>query len=155
MAIARKIPPKLKPKTRHYDYSQVVSPNLDKIACWFQMGHTQEQIADALGITRGTFCAWCKTHPELGILLSYKQIADDRVEQALYSRAVGYESTEVHYEEGTLGHKTKTITRKVEHNVTAQIYWLKNRRPDRWREQSQVEQTGELKLVFDADDEKV
>ena len=69
----------------------------------------------------------------------YGHIAKDRlqlwiyteVENALFRRAIGYEYDEVTYECGV---ETKRVRKHVVGDVTAQIYWLKNRRPDLWRD---------------------
>jgi hypothetical protein len=38
----------------------------------------------------------------------------------------------------------KVITKKVEPSTTAQIFWLKNRRPDRWRDRHELD--GEISI---------
>jgi hypothetical protein len=67
-----------------------------------------------------------------------KQIADDRAEQALYERAVGYD-----YDDGITS-KGKPIIRHMPPDVGALRTWLYNRRPDRWRDKIEVTQTGTL-----------
>jgi len=119
------------------------------------MGYPDKVIIGALGISAPVFQEWKKKHKEFADALALKEIADIEVEACLFKRATGYTTTEVHYEEGTQGVKTKTITKQIEPNVTAQIYWLKNRKPDQWRDKTEVEQTGDVVLKFDKDDEKV
>lgn len=57
------------------------------------------------------------------------------VENALLKRALGYEYQEERIE---VSEKDgKRIIQTIKHVVpdtTAQIYWLKNRRPDKWRD---------------------
>ena len=56
-----------------------------------QRGATDREIADALGIAESTFYNWRHSHPEfLEAVKLGKEAADDRVESALYHRAVGY-----------------------------------------------------------------
>ena len=53
----------------------------------------------------------------------------------LLKRALGYEYTEKKIEIEANG--GKKITQTVKHmapDTTAQIFWLKNRRPDKWRD---------------------
>ena len=39
---------------------------------------------------------------------------------------------------------TKEVTKEVAQDTTAQIFWLKNRRPDLWRDKQQIEHSGEI-----------
>ena len=69
-----------------------------------------------------------------------KADADDRVERSLYSRAVGYSFNS----EKIFCNKDGEVTRVpiVEHvppDVTAQIFWLKNRKPSEWRDVQNIE----------------
>jgi hypothetical protein len=71
-----------------------------------------------------------------------KEEADSRVEQSLYQRAVGYSFES----EKVFCNKDGEVTRVpiVEHvppDVTACIFWLKNRDPAHWRDAWQLEAT--------------
>ncbi len=69
-----------------------------------------------------------------------KEIVDYEVENALLKRALGYKYDEVTIEEFDDGSvKTKTVTKEVIPDTTAQIFWLKNRRPDKWRDKQMIE----------------
>lgn len=73
---------------------------------------------------------------------------DQDVENALLRRALGFEYKEVIEEEtklanGMVKKYTKTVKRVALPDVTAQIFWLKNRRPDRWREKQDITTTFE------------
>lgn len=64
------------------------------------------------------------------------------MENALLRRALGYEveetTSEIREENGK---KTKYIKKTIKHVVpdtTAQIFWLKNRRPDKWRDKHEI-----------------
>ena len=64
------------------------------------------------------------------------------MENALLKRALGYEAeettTEIREENGK---KTKYIKKTMRHvlpDTTAQIFWLKNRRPDKWRDKHEI-----------------
>ena len=68
------------------------------------------------------------------------------VENALFKRSQGYDYDEVTKEEcdsekGSYT-KTKTVTKHVNPDVTAQIFWLKNRKPEEWRDIKAQEITG-------------
>ena len=67
---------------------------------------------------------------------------DRQVENALLKRALGYEYDEITTE---YGKEIKRVTKQVVPDVTAQIFWLKNRKPDQWRDKQQIEHSGEIK----------
>ena len=99
---------------------------------WARIGLTDEQIAENCGIAVRTLYEWKNKYPQImQALKKGKAWADTEVENALFKRAVGYEYDEVTYEDGKL---TKVVKKHVSGDVTAQIYWLKNRRPDLWRD---------------------
>lgn len=79
---------------------------------------------------------WKKAYAEIADALKKgKEVADIEVENALYKRALGYDFEETKVEVEANGKKKITnITRHIAPDVTAQIFWLKNRRPDKWRD---------------------
>lgn len=102
---------------------------------WGRRGLTNEQIAHNMGISRSTLDVWCKTYPDISdALKNSKEVADINVENALYKRATGYTYEEVRQEIDDRGKKKiiKTI-KQIPPDTTAQIFWLKNRQSDRWR----------------------
>lgn len=63
-----------------------------------------------------------------------KEVVDVKVENALLKRALGYTYKETRKEGTPRGvQKVVEITKTVPPDVTAQIFWLKNRKPDVWR----------------------
>lgn len=77
---------------------------------WARDGLTDEQIANNCKITASTLYEWKKRFPEISEALKKgKEIVDFEVENALLNKALGGDTT-------------------------AQIFWLKNRRPDKWRD---------------------
>jgi hypothetical protein len=106
-----------------------------------RFGATEDEIADELKISDTTLDNWKKTRPEfLGALKASKAAADDRVERSLYARATGYSYDAVKIFHTKDGKITKVpYTEHVPPDVTAQIYWLKNRRPDRWRDVQNID----------------
>lgn len=128
-------------------YETHVKPKLDLIAQWARDGAIERDIAKKLGVSESTFSGYKKEHPELMETLTVnKEVADARVESALYKRAIGYEYTETSKEVGPDGVKIKTTTKQVAPDVTAQIYWLNNRRPDRWRNKQDISIEGASKV---------
>ena len=128
-------------------YETHVKPKLDLIAQWARDGSIERDIAKKLGVSESTFSGYKKEHEELLQTLTVnKEVADARVESALYKRAIGYEYTETSREQGPGGVKTKTTVKQVAPDVTAQIYWLNNRRPDRWRNKQDISIEGAPKV---------
>jgi hypothetical protein len=78
-----------------------------------------------------------------GALKVGKAQADERVARSLYQRAVGYSfhSEKVHYDKDRAKWARTPIVEHVPPDVTACIFWLKNRDPARWRDAWQVEHT--------------
>ena len=88
-----------------------------------------------MGISRGTFYEWIKRFDDISEAIKKgKEVVDYEVQQTLLKSALGYRTKETRIETDEDG-KTKTIIieRDVPPNVTAQIFWLSNRRPDKWR----------------------
>lgn len=59
---------------------------------------------------------------------------DSAVEDALFRRAVGYDTTDVLIETADGKEKRRETTSSVPGDLKAQIFWLQNRLPDRWGE---------------------
>lgn len=117
-------------------YARWLTPEgLLQLEAWARDGLVDEQIAHNMGIATGTLYEWKNKYPEISEALKKgKEIVDIIVENALLKRALGYQYTEVTEEDGDLGHKVKKVTKHMPPDVTAQIFWLKNRRPDKWRD---------------------
>ena len=127
------------------------------VSGWARRGLTNDQMAEAMGIDRSTLLDWRKKYPPLSAAIkTNKDIADVAVENALYKRATGYDYTEeTWYKDKDTGEMilSKKITKHVIPDTVAQIYWLKNRRPDLWRDRpAQVGNSAEdnLGAFFDA-----
>lgn len=126
--------------------------NLILLRGWARDGLTDEQIAHNMGITPSTLYEWKKKYSEISeALKENKEIADKAVENALYKSALGAECEEV-TEERVWNRNTgqfemvvtKRITKKMPPNSTSLIYWLKNRKPDVWRDRQEVVDTEAL-----------
>jgi hypothetical protein len=104
-------------------------------------GADNRALAARFGIGIGCLRLWKRQYPDFdAAILEGKAIFDTRmVVPALLKRALGYE-----YNEVTIGgeHGGKTVTKHVPPDVTACIFWLCNRNPQRWRQRSQTELLG-------------
>lgn len=126
-------------------YEEWLKPEgLLKLEGWARDGLTDEQIAKNIGISRETLNQWKNKYSDISDALKKgKEIVDREVENALLKRALGYDYEEVSekYEGGVLTEK-KITKRHVVPDTTAQIFWLKNRKPDDWRDKQNVEVSG-------------
>ena len=117
----------------------VTEEGLTKIEGWARDGLTDEQIAHNIGIRRETIYQWKKKYPNLNNALKRgKEVVDRQVENALLKTALGY-----HYEEETVTNAGGIVMTKKysKPNTTAQIFWLKNRKPAEWRDRQEIDQT--------------
>src|SRR5690606_22946308 len=126
-------------KGKYHDW--ITEEGLLKIEGWAMDGLTDEQIAHNIGINVATIYEWKKRFPEIdNALKKGKEVVDIQVENALLKRALGYEYEETKVIVETDGRKrVERIKKHVLPDVTAQIFWLKNRRPDKWRDKKEIE----------------
>lgn len=110
---------------------------------WARDGLTDEQIANNIGISRSTLFEWRKNNQDISNALKKgKEIVDIEVENALLKRALGYTITLKEQKvdkDGYVHDLVKDV--HVPGDTTAQIFWLKNRRKQQWRDK--VEFTGD------------
>lgn len=124
---------------------------ITRISGWARDGLTNEQIAENLEISLSTFKRW-KTNPApefdplRAALKVTKDFVDRQVEGALYKSAMGFEweeiTEELKFNPLTGKHEmivTKKVHRKAAPSNAAQIFWLKNRKPDDWRDKRFIE----------------
>ena len=119
-------------------YGQWLTPEgLTKIQGWARDGLTNDQIAHNMGIAVKTLYRWRDKYSLIcQALKEGKEVVDRMVENALFKRALGYEYEEITYESGK---ETKRVTKQVVPDTTAQIFWLKNRKPTSWRDMKHVD----------------
>lgn len=109
---------------------------------WARNGLTDDDIASNMNIAPSTLYEWKKRFPEFSnTLRESKQIADMAVENALYKKAIGYEYKEITKECGVI---TKEVIKQQSPDTTAQIFWLKNRKPNEWRDKQEVQNSGDV-----------
>lgn len=104
------------------------------------LGATDAELAEAFDVDVRTILRWRAEKPEFcRALKTGKAVSDDRVERSLFQRAVGYEIES----EKVFCNASGEVTRAkiVEHtppDVTACIFWLKNRRKEEWRDKTET-----------------
>lgn len=139
-------------------YYTHVEPRLLEITAWARNGDIEKTIAEKLGVAYSSFNDYKTKNPELvEALKKGKEVVDFEVENSLLKRAMGYKYTEITRERaidpktGEYGLVvTKTVTKEVAPDVTAQIFWLKNRKPAEWRDKRETELSGGV-AITDAD----
>lgn len=119
-------------------YNAKLHPKL--IHALAKQGFTDEQIAAELEMSTGGLYKWYKQYPEL---VEAKKTGakdpDDLVEIALFDRALGYtweeeQAVRVKKDKDSETVEVVKIRRKLPPDATSMIFWLKNRRPDKWRD---------------------
>ena len=126
---------------------------LTTVEGWARDGLTDEQIAHNIGIAERTFTDWKARFPAISAALKKgKAPVDIQVENALLKRALGYDYEEITTEifdmpDGTQRKHIKKVTKMVVPDTTAQIFWLKNRRPDKWRDKVESAPEGNNDLL--------
>lgn len=124
-------------------------------------GATVEEIADEMGVALSTIYKWRETHPEFSEALNESRaLADMDVERTLYQRAMGGKSREtkrvVKLDDNGQPHveRIEEIERELAPDVTACIFWLKNRQPALWRDRQDIaineEQDADIKEWINA-----
>lgn len=126
----------------------ITEEGLLKIEGWARDGLTDKQIAENMVVAERTFTDWKKKFSAISAVLKKgKEVIDRQVENALLKRALGYEYVETTKELTDLGLTvTKQVTKQVAPDTTAQIFWLKNRKPQEWRDKKETEVTGNLSV---------
>ena len=117
-------------------YDEWLEPDgLMLIAACARDGLSYDQIAEKMGIGRATLYEWRARFPEIAdALKKSRELADIEVENALFKRAIGYEYTEKTVVTSSKGVSETVVTKRMAPDVGAQAFWLKNRRPDIWKE---------------------
>lgn len=104
-----------------FDINEWLTPeNRIRIQGWCRDGLIDKQIYKNMGISRTTFYKWKSENSDFADLLKRgKDIADREVENALFKSATGFMGPDDKY---------------YPPNTTAQIFWLKNRKKDDWKD---------------------
>ena len=134
-----------------YEY-WLTNEGLLKLEGWARNGLTDEQIAHNMGVSRKTLAKWKIKYGDIGDTLKRnKEVVDYEVENALFKRALGYDYTET-TKERVLNTETgeyelittKEVHKEIAPDTTAAIFWLKNRKPDEWRDKRDISFSGNI-----------
>lgn len=122
------------------------------LEAWARDGLTNEQISHNMGISRETLNQWKNKYTDIfDALKKGKEVVDIEVENALCKSAKGFwyqeevvsTKKEVIYSDGKRVKEISepvvvTLNRFKPSETAAAIFWLKNRKPDKWREKQDV-----------------
>lgn len=139
--------------TKFNDQLQEIMMNMS------EMGYTDKEIANLICIDESTLTNWKKKYPDFfASLKEAKGRADCKVEQALFKSALGEHYIEEHHEgvDANGNIVDKKVKKQVPPNSTSQLFWLKNRQPDKYRDRKEVEHSGSVGIeqVLDKLDEQ-
>jgi hypothetical protein len=100
------------------------------------LGATDKEIAGIYNVSEQTINAWKKQHPEfLESIKRGKEEADAAIAASLYNRAKGFVKENC---EEVFVYKGQVVRARVKKyfppDVSAQIFFLKNRQPQKWRD---------------------
>ena len=127
-----------------------------KLEGWARDGLIDEQIAQNMGISTKTLYEWKNKYGEIcEALKKGKEIVDRKVENALLERALGgihevkkvFKVKETYYDKSGRKCEKEELKTGIEEiyvpgDTTAQIFWLKNRKPDEWKDKQKIELNG-------------
>lgn len=112
------------------------------------LGATDEQMAEAFRVSRSTFLEWKGRHPEFAEEVHKgKLMADAQVAASAFHGAIGYS----HPEEVIKVVDDKIVrVNTIKHyppNATLNVFWLKNRQPELWKEKVEIVEKPSIALV--------
>lgn len=123
---------------------------LTRLRGWARDGYTQEQISDCIGISRSTLNVWISRYSDIADALKKgRDVADREIEDSLFKKAKGFRTEvkkpiklkKIIFDEvtGKKIEESEVIEYATEEvyippDTVAMIFWLKNRKPEQWRE---------------------
>lgn len=109
-----------------------------------QAGATDSEIADFFGVSTRTIYRWKLEYPEFcQAIAAGKEIADERVERSLYQNATGFaykeqQAIKIKVDQHQEEIKVVEVERYAPAETTAASLWLRNRRPEKWRDKQDL-----------------
>jgi hypothetical protein len=116
------------------------------------LGATDREIGGFFGVDESTVNRWKREQVEFALALKDgKEGADANVANRLYRRAMGYshEAVKIVADAKTGAQHIVPYTEHYPPDTTACIFWLKNRRPDLWRDKAVNEHSGGVQVAVE------
>lgn len=117
-----------------------------KLKGWARDGLTDQEIFPLMGIKRTAFYKWCREHKEIANAIKEgREPLIVEVEDAFIKECFGYYVTEtktIEKDDGSI--ETQTMQKYVRPQAGSQIFFLKNRKPERWRERQEIKNEVDL-----------
>jgi len=120
------------------------SPAVVDVLDAYEGASTVTALQKLLGISSTVFYKWLKDEPSFSeAVMRVRARCDDEVEAAFMKRAVGY-TTSVYEDKLDKDGGVQTLNKEIHvaSDTGAALNWLKNRRPDEWRDKKVVEIEG-------------
>jgi len=133
---------------------------VDKLCGYLKKGSSIKSACALVEISQETFYKWRKEKVEFSETIKRAMaIPDKTVENALYKSAImGHSYVEREFKaisnkEGTriIEIPVKSVKKFIPPNVTAQIFWLKNRCPEEFKDRTEIEHSGGIEAVIVSD----
>ena len=104
------------------------------------LGAIDEEMAEFFNVSVSTFNKWKKDHPKFSeSIRSGKVVADAKVANSLYNRALGYSHPEDKIFNANGEPLVVPTTKHYPPDTKACEFWLKNRQPDKFKDKHEVD----------------
>jgi len=128
--------------------SSRLTPELKvEVAKLIARGYSQYAVAKIVGVSQATVCRWIALHDDLRINIKLQeQLATDMVERSLFDKAMAYveHEREIEVDEDGVERTVRVKEKTKSGDTAAAIFWLKNKRPDAWKDRQEIYNDGAI-----------
>jgi len=145
-----------RPKGKRYEKpTKKDKMNFSKMELLYSYGMTDAEVCEVFNISEETLNRWKKDKSFYESILKGKSLPDQKVARSLYQRAIGYSHEDVDIRVIDKEIVKTPIIKHYPPDVAAASLWLRNRRPDLWRDKQDIEVSGKgggpvtMKVVYE------